>query len=711
MKTSELPFPERVREVLPDITLNEPQQLVVKAGLLEGKSMVVASPTASGKTFIAELAFLGTFLRNGKAVYVCPLKALASEKYHEMNERYKSLGIKIAISVGDFDSAEEWLGRYDLIIATSEKLDSIMRHNPAWISKVSLLIVDEVHLLNDAGRGPTLEVIMTRMIKDVRPQILGLSATIKNSGEIAQWLGASLVRSDYRPVVLHKGVFYQHEEENILEIRNKKTNMPKGDAENVLSKDTKDIGKQALVFVATRRSAEAVAEKLSKHLSISDPLLGNLAKSIERALPVPTKQCRRLSMCVSKGTAFHHAGLVSKQRKLIEDAFRAGTIKVMSATPTLAYGVNTPAYRVIIRDVKRYGFYGADYIPVLDIQQMAGRAGRPAYDTEGEAIIVGKSKSEAEELKERYINGEPEPIYSKLSVEPMLRMHTLSLIASEVVRSRYELEEFFSLTFFAMQYGTAKEVMDKVDKILRQLEEFGFIKYEGKGIFSQFKPAITTTDANLEATKLGKKVSELYLDPLSAHTLINKMQAGEAEFLTVMNMCTEMFPPLFVKKSDDFVEDDLLKSGIETPDVWDYDYDKFLSAYKTFMMMKDWMDERGEDFLMERYGIAPGELYNKTKSAVWLLYATAELSRLLRKFEKANDFRRLQLRMKHGVKDELLRLIRLKGVGRMRARKLYKNGIKTPSDIKKNQKIVEEVIGKKTAEKILIEASQEPEKK
>src|SRR3989344_3137432 len=168
MKTSELPFPERVRKALPDIVLNEPQRLAVEAGLLSGKSVVVASPTASGKTFIAELAFLGNFLRNGKAVYVCPLKALASEKYHEFQERYRSLGIKIAISVGDFDSAEEWLGRYDLIIATSEKLDSIMRHNPAWISKVSLLIVDEVHLLNDAGRGPTLEVIMTRMIKDVR---------------------------------------------------------------------------------------------------------------------------------------------------------------------------------------------------------------------------------------------------------------------------------------------------------------------------------------------------------------------------------------------------------------------------------------------------------------------------------------------------------------------------------------------------------------
>ncbi len=707
MKTSELPFPGRVREALPDITLNEPQQLAVKAGLLEGKNIVVASPTASGKTFIAELAFLGAFLRNGKAIYVCPLKALASEKYHEMKERYGKLGIKIAMSVGDFDSAGEWLGRYDLIIATSEKLDSMLRHNPAWINNVSLLIIDEVHLLNDPGRGPTLEVTMTRIMKDIRPQILALSATIKNADEIAEWLGAELVRSSYRPVVLHKGVFYPQEDDNFLEIRDKKSMMEDGEAEKVLASDTMGMQKQALLFVATRRSAEAVAEKVGKHISLNSASLSKLSKDIENALPIPTKQCKRLAACVARGAAFHHAGLVAKQRKAIEDAFRAGDIKVLSATPTLAWGINMPAYRVIIRDVKRYGFYGADYISVMEIEQMCGRAGRPAYDKEGEAILIGKSIAEAEELRKRYINGEPEPIYSKLSVEPMLRMHTLALIASEVVRSRQELEDFFSRTFFSHQYGNAEEVMEKVDRILRQLEGFGFIE---TGSVREFRPA-ADVGVRLGATKLGKKVSELYLDPLSANTIISKMNAGEMEFMTLMCTCTEMFPPLSMKKNDDFVEDDMLKSGIATPDVWDYDYEKFLAAYKTGMMMGEWMDEASENALMEKYGIAPGELYSKTKSAVWMLYATAELARLLRKFDRANDFRRLQLRMKHGVKEELLRLVSLKGVGRVRGRRLYSKGIRTPTDMKKNPSLLAEVVGQKTSAKLIEEASMPVEKK
>lgn len=708
MRAREISFPQRVKDSLPDVDLNEPQMLSMKAGLLEGKSIVVASPTASGKTFIAEIAMLGAFLRNGKTVYICPLKALASEKFHEFQERYKSLGIKIAVSIGDFDSAEEWLDRYDIIIATSEKFDSILRHSPDWIRKVSLLVADEIHLLNDPGRGPTLEVIITRIMKEIKPQVLALSATIKNAGEIAGWLGASLVRSDYRPVKLKKGVFYAHEKFNVLEIEGKSVGMGGGEAENVLGKDTVGKNKQSLMFVSTRRSAEAVAERLSKSLSLTSPELVKLSREVEKALSAPTKQCQRLASCVLKGTAFHHAGLVAKQRKLVEDAFRSGHIKILSATPTLAWGINLPAYRVVIRDVKRYGAYGYDYIPVLEVQQMQGRAGRPAYDNEGEAILVGKSAAEAEELKERYINGEPEPIYSKLSAEPMLRMHTLSLIASDVVRSMAGLEEFFARTFFAHQYGSAAEVMEKVGKVLGQLEGFGFIEVERPSL-GDFTPAFSMgKDIKISATNLGKKVSELYLDPLSAHMMISSMNAGDAEFLTVMNTCTEMYPPLSVSKKDDFVEDSLLKSGIKTPDVWGYDYEQFLSAFKSYMVMKDWMDEKGEDFILERYGMAPGELYSKTKSAEWMLYSIAEMSRLLRKFDRANNFRRLQLRIKHGVREELLRLIRLKGVGRVRARHLYKSGIKSPADIKKTRiEVLAEIVGKKTAEKILAEANED----
>src|SRR3989338_8055881 len=237
-----------------------------------------------------------------------------------------------------------------------------------------------------------------------------------------------------------------------------------GDAETVLADSSVRKGKQSLIFVSSRRSSEACAEKIGKALSrrISGPEKAELRKislAVRRALHTPTKQCIRLSECIANGAAFHHAGLLPKQREAVESGFRKGSIKVISATPTLAWGVNMPAYRVVIRDMKRFSGYGSDYLPALEVHQMMGRAGRPKYDKEGEAIMVAKNRNEAAEIAGRYIKGPLEDIYSKLSAEPALRIHVLSLIASEVTKTRYSLKKFFSGTFFSHQYGNADEVM------------------------------------------------------------------------------------------------------------------------------------------------------------------------------------------------------------------------------------------------------------
>lgn len=188
--------------------LRPAQEKSVKAGLLEGKNLLVCTPTASGKTLIAELAAVSSILNGaGKAVYIVPLKALASEKYNHFRERYGSL-IKTALSVGDSDSAGGYLSDYDLIVCTQEKLDSLLRHHSPWIGSVKVVVIDEIHLLNDPSRGPTLEILITllrRMLKSV--QIIGLSATIGNSEELAAWMGAKLVADSWRPVKLHQGIY------------------------------------------------------------------------------------------------------------------------------------------------------------------------------------------------------------------------------------------------------------------------------------------------------------------------------------------------------------------------------------------------------------------------------------------------------------------------------------------------------------------------
>jgi len=193
-------------------TLRPAQEKAIKLGLLEGKNLLVCTPTASGKTLIAEFACLRAIVEQGmKAVYIVPLKALATEKYREFTRKWGHLA-RVALSMGDTDSAESRLADYDLVIVTSEKLDSLLRHRASWIAGVGVLVVDEIHLLDDAGRGPTLEILIT-LLRQTLPklQLLGLSATIGNPAELAEWLDATLVTDSWRPVRLYKGVYLEGE--------------------------------------------------------------------------------------------------------------------------------------------------------------------------------------------------------------------------------------------------------------------------------------------------------------------------------------------------------------------------------------------------------------------------------------------------------------------------------------------------------------------
>ncbi len=701
----ELPFEE----------LNPPQEQSLKAGLLEGENLVLASPTASGKTLVAELAFLKNFQDGkGKTVYVVPLRALASEKYHSFKEKYSSLGLKVGLSIGDLDSSDPWLKDKDVIIATSEKMDSLMRHKSSWIQDVSLVITDEVHLINDSGRGPTLEVVLTQLKER---QVLALSATIENAEELAGWLEAKMVRSDYRPVELHRGIY--HKNEIKFEGRKNKKLKGKGRADILLSKDTLKKGKQVLMFVSTRRFAESAARKIGKEISPmlekeEKKQLEELAGQVENVLQKPTKQCKKVAECIRKGTSFHHAGLISKQRQLIEDNFRSGLIKAIASTPTLAYGVNLPAWRCVIRDSKRYyPSSGSSYIPVLEYQQMSGRAGRPDYDKEGEAILVAKSKSQLKELKEIYLEGEAEPIQSKLSVEPVLRMHVLALVASEVCGSDQDLHDFFEKTLFGFQYGDIGEIKNKVEKIADQLVDFKFLSSDKNK--DEFMSADELSgERRLKATRIGKRVSELYLDPLTAHKIIQKLRVASESpekfypfgYLQMISGTVEIKPWMRVRDPE-FPDYQDLAARLEdrimgpVPDQWDFNYESFLRSMKMTQMFVDWTNEMGEDKVLEKYGLAPGGLYVKTLNADWLLYSSHELALLLGMKNVLKYLKKMRIRIKHGVKEELLTLIRLKNIGRVRSRILYNAGLRRLSDVKKaSQSRLSSLLGPKIAKNL-----------
>lgn len=664
--------------------LYQPQADIVRKNLLKEKNLIVSMPTAGGKTLIAALAMINKFLeRKCKSVYIVPLVALANEKYEYFKKLFDGK-YKVAISVGDFDSSDPWLADYDIIICTTEKLDSLMRHGASWLNQLGLIIVDEIHLLNDISRGPTLEILLTRLREtSPRAQILGLSATIKNSNELAKWLNANLLISDFRPVKLYEGVSFNSK---IQLFGGRNYSFDDQETEIGIVKNTISLKKQALFFVSTRKNAESLAEDLSK---ITKFLLNtNEKKELEKlhdeilnVLESPTKQCKRLAQCVINGTAFHHAGLLGKQKRLIEDNFRKGLIKIITSTPTLALGVNLPAFRVVIRDAKRYyDGIGSSYIPVLEYKQMTGRAGRPQYDEFGEAIIVAKSEEDADDLVNHFINGDVEEIYSKLAVEPILRMHTLTLIASGSVKTENSLFEFFSKTFYAFQYGDITAIKEKLLQIIGNLVEWEFIEYENGKLFP---------------TRLGKRVSELYIDPLTAHNFVDainiaaqKSELTPFSFMQTACNTIEMHPLLGVRTGEfgDF-GNSLTQRNSEflqnIPEEWDLEFDDFFKSIKTAIFFEHWINETTEDEILTKFKVAPGELRNRLENIDWLIYSMNEIALLLGHKEILKQIRKTRVRLKYGIKEELLPLVKLEQIGRVRARKLFNANLKTIESLKK----------------------------
>ncbi len=453
--------------------------------------------------------------------------------------------------------------------------------------------------------------------------------------------------------------------------------------------------KQVLVFCNTRRGAESQAERIAHAVTGQSAELLNLADQALHALATPTKQCKRLARCLRHGVAFHHAGLHPKQRALIEDEYRNGVVSVICSTPTLAMGLDLPAFRVIIRDLKRYGGSGAwgmQDIPVLEYHQMAGRAGRPGKEAYGEAVILAETDDQRAARIEQYLHGEPEEVYSKLAVEPVLRTYVLSLIAAEFVTTRAALHDFFDQTFYAKQYGDVAKLHTILDAMIVKLVEWGFLAVADDT--GDFVAANAVRDEALTATPLGKRVAELYLDPYTAHFLITCLQRAKTRQLTdfgllhMLSSTLEMRPWLRPKRRE--VEELLEETSpylstllAPEPPQYSVEYEQFLATLKTALFFHDWIEEVHEDLLLERLGVTPGEVRAKLDRADWLIYASEELARLLSLNEFRTPLAKLRLRLKHGAKEELLPLLRLKGVGRVRARKLFNARIRTLEDVKR----------------------------
>ena len=687
--------------------LFEPQEQSVKAGLFdEKKNFLITIPTASGKTLIAMLAILSHLSKHKtKVVYLTPLRALTSEKFEEFKKLEKlNLGrkIKVALSTGDSKEKKEKLENADVIFLTNESMDANLVFQKDWIYDIGLVVSDEIHLIGDNTRGPTLEIILTRFksgfIGKNPPKIIGLSATISNSNELADWLNCELVESTFRRVPLSEAVYSRHiitnqdreETEGNFAKNRQESRHPK--AWIGLGLDTVAEKHQCLIFAMTRKNAVAWAKEAG--LDVVKELKPNQKKELEKIskkiLPKEdydnTKLTSELAKTVKNGTAFHHAGLDQRCRTIIENAFKNRHIKLLTATPTLAAGVNLPARRVVIPSVMRYTNNGLEKISILEYKQMCGRAGRPQYDDIGESIIIAKGYPD--EILEHYVDGEPEPLESKtLDEDSSLRINLLGFIytASKFNPTSYEkIIKFFSQTFAAYQLSDDSVLEKKITKQLEKLKEYGMI----------------TDENGFEPTKFGIRIFYLRIDPETAFDMTGYIEdylRGTKHTFGILYMITNLhefysqysIPDKYQGDMDDLID----------PNEKLYRNQEFLREYcfKSLLILYKWIDAMTYQDMSDHFDAEPGDIFYIKENAKDLVYIFTEIIKFWRDYAKENKQKKivseyqslideldlLKLQIQHGVPEKYLELVKIKQIGRVRAQILYKNGFKNRLDLEK----------------------------
>ena len=689
MNISELNLPKKSIDFLLEQGYTElypPQEDAVKAGIIDGKSVLVSAPTASGKTLTATMAILSHLSKNkSKVIYLTPLRALASEKFEEFKKLEKinqDQKIKVAISTGDFNSNNHDLDDADVIILTNETMDAMMTFQKSWIYEIGLVVSDEIHLIGDSGRGPTLEMILTRFKTGYvgkKPQIIALSATISNSDELAEWLGCKLVESEWRPVPLSEAVYSNHTITNQDRVESegnldRKRESKHKKAEIGLGLDTIEDQAQSLIFTMTRASSVATATEAGKFVAkqLEKDELEKLIKISKTILPKETedqtKLVTKLADMVKNGVAFHHAGLDQRCRTIIETEFKNGHIKLLTSTPTLAAGVNLPARRVIISNVFRFGSNGNTPITILEYKQMCGRAGRPQYDDEGESIIIAKGSPH--DYLEHYIDGEPESLESQILGDSSLRIHLLGLIATSSTFSSVsekKINDFFSQTFGGL---SDTELENKISERLKDLKEYDMI----------------TDEVGFKPTKFGQKVFWLRIDPKTASNITSDLEhyvKGSKHTFGSLHMITnlpEFYPHFDVpEKLQEYMEmvydnfkHEKLYAQQELQKNWT----------KSLLILYHWIDGMTYSDMSEKFDAEPGDIFQIRRNAEQLAYIIREIARFWKNQVLVDELDILRQRIRHGVPEEYLDLVRIKNVGRVRAKILYKYNFRDRIDLK-----------------------------
>lgn len=663
---------------------NPAQKAVIESGYLEDKSnYIISIPTASGKTVLGILPALKTILNGGKAVYAAPLLSIQNEKVKEFKS-FEKHGIK----VGKHPSNS------DLSVMVFESFDALTRFSWNVLREVDTLIIDEFHMIGEYSRGPTLESAITRA-KIINPslRIIALSATLKNIDEIEQWLGGKTVEHNYRPVPLNKEVL----DAEMFNTKNKNDVIVK-----IVEKAIED-NSQALSFVSTRRFTESLAtyvakkidkkttkEQKQKFKQVADKLL----EVPKKKGSLPTTTCLKLAEAAEKGVVFHHAGLFNEQKEIIEDEFRKGNILMITATPSLMYGVNLPSKYVVIRDHTRWTSNGPASIPVFDYEQMSGRAGRPQYDDVGYSYLVAKTMDEAFDLEARYVNGEIELTNSKLiDNKDAIYKQIIAQIASSLSKNLDDLNDFFGKTLYGFQMKNNPSMsMFAQDSLNWELESaLEFLLQNG---------IIRATPEGLKTTDFGNLIAKSNYAVETAVKIKEYVSTMEklnpAEMIYALAETPDL--PLISfkgRKSKDPVRDKLSECGLFAVDIG--------NPEATAVSLIEWIDERNEYEIENAYNVYSASTRRSAYEASRLVKFAKNTLEVLGNYSNLKDMDYLSARLYYGVKEDIIPLVvGVKRLGRKRARLLMKTFGDNLSEASEKELQKVEGIGPKLAGKVKI---------
>ena len=663
---------------------NPAQKAVIESRYLEDKSnYIISIPTASGKTVLGILPALKTILNGGKAVYAAPLLSIQNEKVKEF-KAFEEHGIK----VGKHPSNS------DLSVMVFESFDALTRFSWNVLREVDTLIIDEFHMIGEYSRGPTLESAITRA-KIINPslRIIALSATLKNIDEIEQWLDGKTVEHDYRPVPLNKEVL----DAEMFNTKNKNDVIVK-----IVEKAIED-NSQALSFVSTRRFTESLATYVAKKIDkkttkeqkhkfkqVADKLL----EVPKKKGSLPTTTCLKLAEAAEKGVVFHHAGLFNEQKEIIEDEFRNGNILMITATPSLMYGVNLPSKYVVIRDHTRWTSNGPASIPVFDYEQMSGRAGRPQYDDVGYSYLVAKTMDEAFDLEARYVNGEIELTNSKLiDNKDAIYKQIIAQIASSLSKNLDDLNDFFGKTLYGFQMKNNPSMsMFAQDSLNWELESaLEFLLQNG---------IIRATPEGLKTTDFGNLIAKSNYAVETAVKIKEYVSTMEklnpAEMIYALAETPDL--PLISfkgRKSKDPVRDKLSECGLFAVDIG--------NPEATAVSLIEWIDERNEYEIENAYNVYSASTRRSAYEASRLVKFAKNTLEVLGNYSNLKDMDYLSARLYYGVKEDIIPLVvGVKRLGRKRARLLMKTFGDNLSEASEKDLQKVEGIGPKLAGKVKI---------